>query len=113
MNKKIIIALVLLVIVVIIIIITIIITRSVSCQSVTQICKVEVSAIIARPALFINNKPQRIPRVIIQTNQSNKIPKSMDEAIQTILDHNPEYSYKYFDDRAVDEFLEKEYGSKL
>jgi mannosyltransferase OCH1-like enzyme len=78
-----------------------------------EICKDTIHAIVTRPALTIDLSRQKIPRMIMQTNESAKIPVEMSKAIKTILDLNPEYSYYYFDDKRAEDFIKKEYGIRL
>lgn len=55
---------------------------------------------------------QRIPKVIMQTNEKNLIPIGMYKAIKSILRNNPEYEYVYFDNEASRIYLQEEYGSR-
>lgn len=55
---------------------------------------------------------QRIPRVIMQTNQNKDVPVRMHQAMETICKQNPEYAYVYFDDERARAFLLEEYGDR-
>ena len=48
-----------------------------------------------------NNIKQRIPKIIIQTNELDEVPYDMYKAMKGIIKHNPEYEYFYYnaDDR--------------
>jgi mannosyltransferase OCH1-like enzyme len=71
-------------------------------------------AILTRPTL--NHTPirtQKIPKIIIQTNEYNKIPKEMYNATLTILRDNPDYSYYYFDDLSSRKFIKDSYPRRI
>jgi mannosyltransferase OCH1-like enzyme len=117
MNRTMIVGLIILIVIIIIAIIMVIISiRMLSRREEHKepdVSKETIHAIMTRPALSSDLKKQKIPRLIMQTNESSVIPIEMAKAIQTILDLNPEYSYYYFDDKRAEEFIKKEYGSRV
>lgn len=54
---------------------------------------------------------QKIPKIIIQTNESKYIPIKMKKAIDSIIRDNPEYDYLYFDAKARREFIKKNFDT--
>lgn len=56
-----------------------------------------------------DNTTQLIPRVIIQTNDSASVPVRMKEAMSTIINKNPEYTYRYFTDADRYEFIKNNF----
>lgn len=56
---------------------------------------------------------QRIPLLIIQTNEKDEIPRGMYSATKTILDYNPEYAYTYFNDSAARKFIIDNYPQRV
>lgn len=55
---------------------------------------------------------QKIPKIIMQTNERSEVPINMAAAIKTVLDDNSEYEYRYFDNKASRKYLKKEFGSR-
>lgn len=55
---------------------------------------------------------QKIPFIIMQTNERRKVPTGMYAAIQSIRDMNPEYEYHYYDDAECREYLDRNYGER-
>lgn len=53
---------------------------------------------------------QKIPYVIIQTNKGDKISTSMKAAMTTIIEMNPEYEYKYFNNEECRNYLRDDFG---
>jgi len=49
---------------------------------------------------------QKIPKIIIQTSESEMVPRGMYHAMKTVADHNDDYEYFYFDARSRREFIE-------
>jgi mannosyltransferase OCH1-like enzyme len=62
-----------------------------------------------RPELIPEFLPKRktagrssnIPRVIVQTMKSPLVPTSMLRAVRSWIEQNPEYDYRFFDDRVA------------
>ncbi|TKB63306.1 MAG: hypothetical protein E8D47_12905, partial [Nitrospira sp.] len=50
-----------------------------------------------------------IPKRIIQTNKSLDLPLLERAAVANIKLLNPDFEYLFFDDRQVEEFIEKEF----
>ena len=48
---------------------------------------------------------QKIPRVIIQTNEKDKVPLNMERSNATIISKNPEYNYIYFNNKRARQYL--------
>jgi mannosyltransferase OCH1-like enzyme len=116
MEKKIIIILVVTVIVIIIVILYFIQLSNDSRmirESIPIIENILVETVALRPGILSDTRQQRIPKIIMQTNASSKVPKDMLETIQTILNHNPEYTYIYFTDEEIVKFLDNEYGYRI
>jgi hypothetical protein len=55
----------------------------------------------------------RIPKRIIQTNKSLDLPLLERAAVANIRLLNPDFEYVFFDDKQVDEFIEKEFPEYL
>ena len=58
------------------------------------------------------SEKSRIPKWIYQTNISGNVPLGMAKEIKRIQDMNPEYSYQFFDDQDVEDFIMEEYGER-
>lgn len=56
---------------------------------------------------------QRIPYIIVQTNEKEEIPLQMKLAINTILNNNREYDYYYFTSKDRDEFIKTNFGDEI
>ena len=56
---------------------------------------------------------QKIPRIIIQTNEKDMVPEDMAKASQTIIDANPEYEYIYFDDQRALEYISENFPENI
>lgn len=65
------------------------------------------------PTFYLEKHRNKIPKIIMQTNTSHLVPKGMHATMWTIISHNPEYDYLYFDDTTAREFLVREYGCRL
>lgn len=64
-------------------------------------------------AQMLDDSKQRIPLVIIQTNEKDEIPRGMYSATKTILDYNPEYTYIYFNDSAARKYIIDNYPQRV
>jgi len=118
MNRTMIVGLIILIVIIIIAIIMVIVSIRILSRREEHIEviieeKILLNAIKSRPSHSINQKHQRIPRIIMQTNEKHQIPQAMFDSITTILDNNPEYNYFYFDDEDADNFMKENYGSRL
>lgn len=60
----------------------------------------------------IVGKKQKIPFVIFQTNKEDEISVRMKEQMQNIINLNPEYAYKYFNDDDCRKYLAENYGEE-
>lgn len=56
---------------------------------------------------------QKIPFVIMQTNEKSTIPEGMFNAIMKTQELNPEYKYLYFDDGGARKYLKKYYSKRF
>lgn len=56
---------------------------------------------------------QRIPRIIIQTNEKDTVPVKMLEAMNILIEMNPEYEYMYFDNEDVKKYLLENFDPKV
>jgi mannosyltransferase OCH1-like enzyme len=66
-----------------------------------------------RVPLDHNNKRQSIPKIIIQTNEDDKVPEKMFNAIQSFLNDNEEYEYFYFNAHDRRKFIKEEFHSDV
>jgi mannosyltransferase OCH1-like enzyme len=55
------------------------------------------------------NKYQKIPKIIVQTWKSNKIPEQYIKLIENVKLNNPSYKYMFFTDENIDTFLKQNY----
>ena len=60
-----------------------------------------------------NDSPQKIPRIIVQTNEYENVPTDMYNSIQTIINDNPDYDYMYYDNISMRMFLVENYSDKV
>jgi hypothetical protein len=56
---------------------------------------------------------QLVPRILWQTMKQDRLPAVMARWMQTWIDGNPEYSYRFFDDDDVREFIATEFSDYL
>lgn len=75
--------------------------------------KTEVKAVQYKNSNNGSFSPNKIPRLIIQTNEKSKIPLRMFESTNTILNDNPEYNYLYFTNRKARDFLQTHFDKKV
>jgi mannosyltransferase OCH1-like enzyme len=59
------------------------------------------------------NQIQNIPKIIIQTGKTTKLSNACFNAIQTFIDLNPEYDYKFFDDNECIEFIKINFNNDV
>jgi mannosyltransferase OCH1-like enzyme len=64
------------------------------------------------PARIPSGNPQAIPRIIMQTNKADRVPKDLRKAMQTLIDMNPEYEHYYFSDRRIRDFIKQHFDQK-
>lgn len=57
----------------------------------------------------LEEKPNKIPKIIIQTWKNEEIPSKYLPLIDNVKKHNPEYQYIFFTDEGIDEFLKTNY----
>ncbi len=74
--------------------------------------RILVPAIKSRKPL-LTKSVQKIPKIIIQTNEKDLVPESMLESMKSIMDANPDYEYKYFNNKDVEKFLIENYPEKV
>lgn len=53
---------------------------------------------------------QKIPKVIIQTDESNNLSQMKYNSVLTLIELNPEYEYKFFDKRDRRDFIKKNFN---
>jgi mannosyltransferase OCH1-like enzyme len=58
-------------------------------------------------------KKSKIPKVIVQTGKSNKMNLAQYNCIMSFIELNPEYTYIYFNDEAINNFLLKHFNKRL
>jgi inositol phosphorylceramide mannosyltransferase catalytic subunit len=63
--------------------------------------------------LFNKNKPQKIPRIIHQIWIGDEMPSNYQKNIKKIRDKNPEYIYKLYDGKAIEEYILQNYGEPM
>lgn len=56
---------------------------------------------------------QRIPRIIMQTNEKDVVPEDMAKCSQTIIDKNPDYEYVYFDDERALAYISENFSEEI
>jgi mannosyltransferase OCH1-like enzyme len=56
---------------------------------------------------------QRIPMIIWQTMKTNLVPKIISESANSWIEKNPEYEYRFFDDKDIFEFVKSEFPEYL
>jgi hypothetical protein len=57
-------------------------------------------------------RPQLIPRIVMQTNRADQIPNDMRKNFQSLIDMNPEYDHHYFSDRRIRDFIQQHFDNK-
>lgn len=65
-----------------------------------------------RPSLA-RQRSSKIPKLIIQTNESDQVPPGMVDATNSILSLNPEYGYSYFTDQEARKFIFTHMGQRV
>src|SRR5262245_34059765 len=65
------------------------------------------------PARVMATYDQRIPKIIWQTMKTNVVPKIISDSCNSWIDENPEYEYRFFDDKDIYEFIKKEFPQYL
>ena len=61
------------------------------------------------PASLYNITRQKIPKIIVQTNEHQTVPVDMLKSINTIVRNNPDYSYIYYDNEDARNFIIENY----
>jgi mannosyltransferase OCH1-like enzyme len=56
---------------------------------------------------------QRIPKIIWQTMETNLVPKVIGDSAISWIEKNPEYEYRFFDDKDRYKFIKKEFSHYL
>jgi len=56
---------------------------------------------------------QRVPKIIWQTMKTNVVPQIIRDSSNSWIEKNPEYEYRFFDDRDIYEFIKKEFPQYL
>jgi mannosyltransferase OCH1-like enzyme len=72
-----------------------------------------VRAILSRESLGYPQALRNIPRMIIQTNESDDIPEGMFDATETVLNKNPNYDYIYFDNIRARAYIVDNYPARV
>ncbi len=57
------------------------------------------------PPVMSDRRVQLIPRIIVQTNEKDYIPKDMKKAMDKLIQDNPEYVYYYFNNANAEKFI--------
>lgn len=61
------------------------------------------------PRRCIEVSTQSIPRVIWQTMKSRFVPRILKDYVETWIELNPEYEYRFFDDGDIQDFINQEF----
>jgi mannosyltransferase OCH1-like enzyme len=96
--------------VIIIIICLIVTSTSTSSDSNSNIEVVDAPTSIEIP---VQSDVWRIPKRIYQTQQFSKIPIRMQASMQNIIEMNPDFGYKYYDDVRARKFIQKHMSYKV
>ena len=54
-----------------------------------------------------------IPKIIYQTWYKKDIPKPIQNAINLMMEQNPNYSYQLYDDTDIDEFIKSNFNQTI
>eukprot|EP00742_Colponemidia_sp_Colp-10_P014873 GILJ01016939.1.p1 GENE.GILJ01016939.1~~GILJ01016939.1.p1 ORF type:complete len:817 (-),score=103.35 GILJ01016939.1:24-2123(-) len=65
---------------------------------------------LAKSSYVIPIQERKVPLVIVQTNQNMVVPSGMRDATERLLRDNPEFSYEYFSDADMDNFVALYFG---
>lgn len=60
-----------------------------------------------------DTKSQLIPKVIYQTFKSRVVPKSLAKVINSLVENNQDYEYRYFDDYDQREYIRKNFDGNV
>jgi mannosyltransferase OCH1-like enzyme len=72
-----------------------------------------VDAVLYQPPTLQSDYQQKIPFVIHQAYNTTKIPERRSIAIQTVIDQNREYTYKYYTEKDQREYMSKYFPQYL
>lgn len=61
----------------------------------------------------VTEKQQRIPKIIVQTNDVDELPMGILLSIQNIRNYNPEYEHVYFNDKDCDDFIKDNFSKRV
>lgn len=56
---------------------------------------------------------QKIPKIIMQTNERSVVPIGMRSTMDSIIEDNPDYGYIYFDDQEAKKFLQNNFPKEV
>ena len=56
---------------------------------------------------------QKIPRIIMQTNKADQVPKDLRKAMQTLIDINPEYEHRFYSDKRIRDFIQQHFEANV
>lgn len=56
---------------------------------------------------------QKIPRIIMQTNEKDMVPEKMAQCFEKIISLNPEYKYLYFSNETARSYIENNYPKRI
>lgn len=89
--------------------------QSSECESEKVPCKEEqiLRPVVQYRCAMRTTKTQRIPKIIMQTNELDKVPRGMFDAMKTIMDDNDEYEYFYYDARSRRKFIKKHFERRV
>lgn len=85
------------------------------------ICKIELPPIHERKTVEVvkhylpksAGQEQKIPKIIIQTNEKSIVPVDMLKSMQKIIMLNPDYEYRYFDNEDVINYLTNNFNPRV
>lgn len=73
-----------------------------------------INAVKHRPANVTSpTQTQKIPKIIVQTNEKTKVPENMAKSMNEIINSNPEYEYFYFDDEDARLYLRNNFPQNV
>jgi hypothetical protein len=55
----------------------------------------------------------RIPKILFQTSGTSDLPEALARNVAELREMNPQWDYQFYDDRAVEGFIRREYGSTI
>lgn len=54
-----------------------------------------------------------IPKILVQTYQTEALPEALARNVASLREMNPGWEYRFFDDRAIEDFIRSEFGTDI